>query len=257
MRIEITGKHLNYLRSKKIFLRTEGTYSDTWMKIGERYNATGRCMIESYTGIHKGPRLAEVGAFTYCKGNLEPGAFTIGRYCAIADKTSAIDSNHPQGRIGMGGFDYSPMSQFAQFELDKGYAAPKVPPNVNAGRTIIGNDVWIGADVMIKRGITIGHGAVIAARSIVTKDVAPYSLVAGSPAEFRRWRFDEKLIERFLAAQWWNYSYDQFAGMDTTNPLEFLPAFEDAVAAGRITPHPENRFDVHAALRKISQALAA
>lgn len=258
MQITITAGHVDFLRENKIFLNSGGLYDATWLKIGMKYNAGGRALVEPYSAVHVGPKISEVGAFTYSQSYFPPGAYTIGRYCAIAAKASAIPSNHPQGRLGMSGFDYSPVAPFAQFERDVGYEAKKVlPDGLNVGRTIIGNDVWIGQEAMIKRGITIGNGAVIAARSIVTKDVPPYAVVAGAPAEIKKFRFPGALIERLLASEWWGYSYDQFAGMDTTDPLEFLPAFEDAVAAGRITPYPENRIDVHAAFRKLSQAIAA
>ncbi|WP_179875701.1 CatB-related O-acetyltransferase [Sinorhizobium sp. BJ1] len=258
MQITITAEHVEFLRENRIFLNSGGLYDSTWLRVGMNYNAGGRAMVEPYSAVHVGPKISAVGAFSYSKSYFPPDCFTIGRYCAIAEKAAPIASNHPQGRIGMSGFDYSPIAPFAQFERDKGYAAPKTPPRgVNTGSTVIGNDVWIGQEAMIKRGITIGHGAVIAARSIVTKDVPPYAVVAGAPAEIKKFRFPEPLIERLLASEWWNYSYDQFAGMDTTDPLEFLPSFEDAKAESRIQPHSENRIDVHAAFRRISQAMAA
>lgn len=70
-------------------------------------------------------------------------------------------------------------------------------------RTIIGSDVWIGAGAIIIQGVEIGHGAVIGAGSIVTKNVAPYTIVAGSPAKFIRARFDPDLIDRLCKSEWW------------------------------------------------------
>ncbi|NOK02952.1 MULTISPECIES: CatB-related O-acetyltransferase [Myxococcus] len=74
-----------------------------------------------------------------------------------------------------------------------------------AGDTRIGNDVWIGMEAMIMPGVTIGDGAIIAARSLVTRDVQPYSMVAGTPAREVRRRFDEATIERLLVLAWWNW----------------------------------------------------
>ncbi|MDT0642312.1 CatB-related O-acetyltransferase [Zunongwangia sp. F363] len=72
--------------------------------------------------------------------------------------------------------------------------------------TKIGNDVWVGESVMILGGIKIGDGAVIAARSVVTKDVPPYAIVGGVPAKIIKYRFDQEIIKRLLEIQWWNWS---------------------------------------------------
>lgn len=72
-------------------------------------------------------------------------------------------------------------------------------------RIVIGNDVWIGAKVIVMGGVTIGDGAVIGAGSIVTKDVPPYAIVAGVPAKIIRYRFDPFVVDKLLELQWWNY----------------------------------------------------
>jgi acetyltransferase-like isoleucine patch superfamily enzyme len=73
------------------------------------------------------------------------------------------------------------------------------------GDVIIGNDAWIATDAIILSGVEIGNGAVIGARSVVTKDVAPYSIVAGNPAKFIRFRFDEETINNLQEIAWWNW----------------------------------------------------
>jgi len=74
----------------------------------------------------------------------------------------------------------------------------------NKGDIVVGNDVWIGFEALIMTGVTIGDGAIIGSRSIVTKDVKPYEIVAGSPAKVIRKRFDDETIELLLQLQWWN-----------------------------------------------------
>ena len=71
--------------------------------------------------------------------------------------------------------------------------------------TFIGNDVWIGQNVIVKQGVSIGTGAVIGMGSIVTKNVEPYSIVAGCPAKEIRKRFDEITVKKLLESNWWNY----------------------------------------------------
>lgn len=75
-----------------------------------------------------------------------------------------------------------------------------------AGDTVIGNDVWIGSEAIIMPGITIGHGAVIGTRTLVTRDVEPYAIVGGNPAKLIRKRFDEARIAMLLEMAWWDWS---------------------------------------------------
>ena len=75
--------------------------------------------------------------------------------------------------------------------------------------TTIGNDVWIGWGVLIKGGVTIGNGAVIGARSVVTKDVPPYAVVAGVPAKVIKYRFEQEKIDLLQQLQWWNWDIDR------------------------------------------------
>lgn len=81
-----------------------------------------------------------------------------------------------------------------------------------AGDTVIGNDVWIGSEAIIMPGVTIGDGAVIGTRSLVTRNVEPYAIVGGNPARVIRKRFDEDLITLLLEMEWWAWSDDQLRG---------------------------------------------
>jgi acetyltransferase-like isoleucine patch superfamily enzyme len=73
------------------------------------------------------------------------------------------------------------------------------------GDVFIGNDVWIGQDALILSGARIGDGAVVAARSVVARDVKPYSVVAGSPARHIKFRFPQETVEALLEIAWWNW----------------------------------------------------
>jgi len=75
--------------------------------------------------------------------------------------------------------------------------------------TVIGNDVWIGSEAMIMSGVTIGDGAIIAARAVVTKDVEPYTVVGGNPGVVIKKRFNDKEIEQLLTMKWWDWEEEK------------------------------------------------
>jgi acetyltransferase-like isoleucine patch superfamily enzyme len=77
------------------------------------------------------------------------------------------------------------------------------------GDVVIGSDCWICADAMILSGVTIGHGAIVAAGALVTRNVAPFSVVGGNPCKFIRWRFEEDVRELLLQAAWWDWPMDE------------------------------------------------
>lgn len=77
------------------------------------------------------------------------------------------------------------------------------------GPIVVGNDAWIGQEAMIMSGVTIGDGAVVGARALVTKDVAPYEIVGGVPARHIRWRFSEEIRAGLLAMAWWDWPADK------------------------------------------------
>ena len=88
------------------------------------------------------------------------------------------------------------------------------------GDIVIGNDVWIGYEAVILSGVTIGDGAIVAARSVVTRDVPPYTIVGGVPARPIRRRFDQETIDALLELRWWDW------------PLEKLSKSLRAIQAG-------------------------
>ena len=81
------------------------------------------------------------------------------------------------------------------------------------GDVIVGNDVWLCSDAMVLSGVTIGSGAVVAAGAVVTRDVEPYSIVAGNPARHVRWRFEESTRKALLEIEWWSWPLEEVAGI--------------------------------------------
>jgi virginiamycin A acetyltransferase len=123
----------------------------------------------------------------------------IGKFCAIARGVQFImnGANHQ-----MAGFSTYP---FFIFGKDWQRVQPKPEDFPYKGDTIVGNDVWIGYAAIIMPGVKIGDGAIVAAKSVVTKDVPPYAIVGGNPAQVLRHRFDDQTIEKLLAIAWWDW----------------------------------------------------
>lgn len=124
----------------------------------------------------------------------------IGSFCSIGSGAAFIMAgNQGHRNEWISTFPFFWMPDVPEFEgAENGY--------LPAGDTIIGNDVWIGSEAVIMPGITVGDGAVIGTRSLVTKDVEPYTIVGGNPARTIRKRFDERQIAMLLEMKWWEWS---------------------------------------------------
>lgn len=123
----------------------------------------------------------------------------IGRYCSIAcgSKFLFTSGNHALASLST----YTFPIFYEEWGLD---AKDICGAWDNKGDIIVGNDVWIGFEAVILSGVTIGDGAIIGARAVVTKDVPPYTIVGGVPAKPIRKRFDDRTIEKLLSLRWWD-----------------------------------------------------
>lgn len=128
----------------------------------------------------------------------------IGKFCSIACGTKFLftSANHTMKSLST----YSFPIFFEEWNLDRTKVTDAWD---NKGDIIIGNDVWIGYEAVILSGVTIGDGAIIGARAVVTKDVPPYTIVGGVSAKPIRKRFDEDVIARMMDMQWWNWSEEK------------------------------------------------
>ena len=125
---------------------------------------------------------------------------TIGKFCSIGPNVKIAPGRHPTGVfVSTHPALFSNPAFLRAGFTNKTHYQGNVP-------VVIGNDVWIGADCVILDGVTIGDGAIIAANSVVTKDVEPYCLVGGSPARFIKKRFDDHQEELLLKVRWWDKS---------------------------------------------------
>jgi virginiamycin A acetyltransferase len=133
--------------------------------------------------------------------DFEGDQLIIGKFCAIASDVKFImnGGNHRT--------DWFTNYPFPIFGKDWAAAMPDSWPN--KGDTIIGNDVWIGYGATIMPGVHIGDGAIIAAASVVTRDVVPYAVIGGNPAQLIRRRFEDSVIQELLAIAWWNWEIEK------------------------------------------------
>jgi hypothetical protein len=129
---------------------------------------------------------------------------TIGKFCSIAAMTRINPGNHPMQRASQSHFTYRASAYFDYAEDDAAFFDWRRSTPVT-----IGHDVWIGHGAIVLAGRSIGTGAVVAGGAVVTKDVAPYSIVGGNPARPIRRRFPDAIAERLMALAWWDWEHER------------------------------------------------
>ena len=130
----------------------------------------------------------------------------IGKFCSIACGAKFLfnSANHALGSLST----YTFPIFYEEWGLDRRSVADAWD---NKGDIVVGNDVWIGYEAVILSGVTVGDGAVIGARAVVTKDVPPYTIMGGVPARPIRRRFDEATVETLLRLRWWDWPKEKIA----------------------------------------------
>jgi acetyltransferase-like isoleucine patch superfamily enzyme len=160
--------------------------------------------------------LLEVGRFTYGIPRLltfgpDLPRVDIGAFCSIADGVAILlNGNHHPEWVSTYPFRI-------QLQMP-GMLADGQP--ASRGPVKIGSDVWFGREALILSGVTIGDGAVVGARAVVARDVAPYSIVVGNPARHVRYRFAEDVVEALVRLRWWDWPESKI--------LESIPSLSDA-----------------------------
>ncbi len=129
----------------------------------------------------------------------EGATLAIGNYCSIATGvTILLGGEHPTDWVTTFPF------HFHWKEIGPMSGHPK-----SKGDVTIGSDVWLGLECTVASGVSIGHGAVVGARAVVTKNVPPYAIVAGNPAAVVKYRFDREVIDALLKIEWWNWTEEK------------------------------------------------
>lgn len=145
---------------------------------------------------------SEIGDYSYVIREGEIWAARIGKFANIASHVRINATNHPTWRASLHHFTYRSNDYWPDAEREENFFAWR-----RENAVTIGHDVWIGHGVTILPGVTIGDGAVIGSGAVVTKDVAPYLIVAGVPAKPVRERFPVPVAERLQRLAWWDWSH--------------------------------------------------
>ena len=158
-----------------------------------------------YVEIGKGTRLnnAHFGDYSYCDRSADIANARIGKFANIAAFSRIGPTDHPMGQPSLHHFLYRSSDYFNDAGIDQDFFDHR-----QSRLAHIGHDTWIGHNAVIRPEITIGHGAVVASSSVVTKDVAPYQIVAGMPAKPIRDRFPAEIAERLMALAWWDWDHE-------------------------------------------------
>lgn len=219
-----------------------GSPNDTRFGFGYRREAIA---LEPFIQFRGGAfDVEEIGAFTYlgCRLTQFRHVKRIGRFCSIGPNLIVGPAEHATKMLSThsmfnGQWDKQWPEMYTEFgftteQMNTGRRAANAELAPRSAKITIGSDVWIGDGAFISRGVKVGDGAIIAAKTVVTRDVEPYAIVGGIPARKIRYRFDAELIERLLAAQWWQYGPGILKGIDWSVPADAIGDIEKKIADG-------------------------
>ena len=159
----------------------------------------------AYVEIGKGSRVnnSYFGDYSYCDRYADIANAQIGKFANIAAFARIGATDHPLHTAACHHFLYRSDDYWDGVGRDEAFFAHR-----QFRTAYIGHDTWIGAGAMIKPEVTLGHGAVVAAGAVVTKDVDPYTIVAGTPAKPLRLRQPLEIANRLIALAWWDWSHE-------------------------------------------------
>lgn len=179
---------------KNKFLRSNIIDITSRIEGGPLYSETLRKIFSDYHEIN-------IGMYSYggCFSTENiPSGTTIGRYCSFARRLKVLNGNHPLKNKSLHPFFYNPLFGYVDNLL------------ISRTKLTIGNDVWVGENAIILPSVSkIENGAVIGAGSVVTKDIPPFAVVAGNPAQIIKYRFSKQLIDQIIESAWWNKNINE------------------------------------------------
>lgn len=161
--------------------------------------AINHCVFGEFNVVYKDCSLNRVtlGDYTYIAPSSSISNASFGKFCSIGPGCRIGLGKHPTNYLSTHPVFFSNKKQAGVSFTKSNYFKEYEPIN-------IGNDVWVGANVVVVDGVTVGNGAIIAAGSVIVKDVPPYAIVGGNPAKLIRMRFSDDVIESLSELEWWN-----------------------------------------------------
>lgn len=164
------------------------------------------CRLGAFVEIGEGSQLLDsvLGDYSYTARYADIAYSVLGKFVNVAAFTRLNPGEHPYHRASLHHFMYR-SSYYWSDEQDEAAIF-----DWRRSRPVrVGHDSWIGHGAVIMKGVTVGNGAIIGAKSVVTKDVAPYAVVAGSPASLVKWRHPRPVADRLESLAWWDWSHQQ------------------------------------------------
>jgi virginiamycin A acetyltransferase len=143
-----------------------------------------------------------IGKYTYVNSGFLGHGISIGRYCSLSYNVSIGPQEHPTRFL----------STYTALYAEKEYLQ-----KTRTGKTVIGNDVWVGMNAVVLRNVTVGDGAIIGAGAVVTRDVPPYAIALGVPARVVKYRFDKETREALLQLKWWEREHQFLKSLPFNN----------------------------------------
>lgn len=200
------------------------------LKFDKPFYFTEKTTVGHYAKLLVGTDIFSLGHYSYSWSAL-PLNTQVGNYSSIAANVVKRGLEHPYQRFTTSAITYEkgyPPTDENEDQLIK----VAIPPRDSTIK--IGSDVWIGAYAMLKPGITIHTGSIVAARANVTKDVPPYTIVGGNPAKFIKMRFDETTAEKLLATEWFDYDITRLPFPADIEINKFIDMFYEAKEKGKL-----------------------
>lgn len=200
----------------KIVDSTIGEYST----IGDNSNLL-KTVLGDHVAINRNCTLdhCNMDFGSYINQNTTLKNVDIGKFCCISWNVCLY---------GGSSHNYSSPSMYTAYHWKQIFGSSISDLTKEKSRATIGNDVWIGNGAIVINGVTIGDGAIIGAGAVVTKDVPPYSVVAGVPAKIIKKRFDDTIIQRLRKIQWWNWPKETISKNEAL--LRVTPVTEDSLS---------------------------
>ena len=224
MKKKLTQQSLDFFESQNISFHNRFGIR---LKVGDEINFLNDLSIEPYVGFHAGNNLFDLGYMSYSNSHL-PVDIKIGRYCSIAWGINFISYNHPWKCLSTSIFSHDKDTDLTVRAI-KDFIPEKIMlgfvSNPQKKQVSIEHDVWVGQNSSLVAGIKLATGCIVAANSVVTKDVPPYAIVGGNPAKIIKFRFPHELIHGLLELKWWEYNFCDFFDLDISDPEIFLETF--------------------------------